>query len=117
MCVPVPMCASHRNCCTPLPLPLALPLPPCAPRLPAEPQMDVAPRQSFVAGIVPPAERTATLGLTNIGKSIGAAFGPLVTGFLVSHHRFDWAFYLCGGLKIVYDLALLYNFRHVKPQH
>jgi hypothetical protein len=54
-------------------------------RLPA--QMDVAPRQAFVAGVVPPGERTATMGITNIAKSIGAALGPLATGYLASRVR------------------------------
>jgi hypothetical protein len=30
---------------------------------------------------------------------------------------FSWAFYFCGGIKIVYDLALLFSCRNIKPQH
>ena len=30
---------------------------------------------------------------------------------------FAWAFFICGGLKIVYDLVLLFSCRHIKPQH
>lgn len=77
-------------------------------------QMDVAPRQSFVAGIVPAAERTATMGIVNVVKSLSASLGPLVTGFAAAGGSWTTVFALCGGLKIVYDLALLYFFGHVK---
>ena len=45
-------------------------------------QMDVVPRQSYVSGIVMPEERTTTMGITNIVRSLGAACGPLITGYL-----------------------------------
>jgi MFS family permease len=51
-------------------------------------QMDVVPRQSYVSGIVPAEERTATLGITNIVRSLGAACGPLATGFLAAEKHF-----------------------------
>lgn len=76
--------------------------------------MDVAPRQSFVAGIVPAAERTATMGVVNVVKSLSACLGPLVTGYAAAGGAWPAAFALCGGLKIMYDLALLYFFGHVK---
>ena len=78
-------------------------------------QMDVAPRQSFVAGIVSKSERTATLGIVNAVKSLSTSLGPLVTGILAAGHHWPVSFFLCGGLKIVYDLALLYSFKHIKP--
>ena len=77
--------------------------------------MDVAPRQSYVAGIVDKRERTATIGITNIVKSLGSSVGPLITGWLVSQNLFAVAFFMCGGLKIVYDVILLYNFSQIKP--
>ena len=42
-------------------------------------------------------ERTATIGITNICKSLGAAFGPLLTGWLAATNRFEYAFYGCGA--------------------
>ena len=51
-------------------------------------QMDVVPRQSYVSGIVPAEERTATMGITNIVRSLGAACGPLVVGFLSAGGHF-----------------------------
>ena len=78
-------------------------------------QMDVAPRQSFVAGIVLPQERTVMLGVINVVKSLAASFGPLATGYLAANNMWRWSFFSCGGLKIVYDMALLISARHLKP--
>ena len=50
--------------------------------------MDVVPRQSYVSGIVPAEERTATMGITNIVRSLGAACGPLATGYLSAGGHF-----------------------------
>jgi len=77
--------------------------------------MDVAPRQSYVAGVVNADERTASMGITNIAKSLASSLGPLLTGWLIQLEQFQVAFFLCGGLKIVYDLILLYSFSHIKP--
>ncbi|KAG2431941.1 hypothetical protein HYH02_013159 [Chlamydomonas schloesseri] len=80
-------------------------------------QMDVAPRSAYVAGVVPAEERSAAMGVINIAKSLGAAFGPLITGWLAQQGLFAWAFYLCGGGKIVYDLMLYFMFSHIHPEH
>ena len=77
--------------------------------------MDVAPSQSFVAGIVLPQERTAMLGMVNVVKSLAASFGPLATGYLAANDMWRWSFFLCGGFKIVYDIALLIGARHLTP--
>lgn len=76
---------------------------------------DVAPRQSFIAGIVLPEECTIMLGVVNVVKSLAASFGPLATGYLAANEMWRWSFFLCGGLKIVYDVALLVSARHLKP--
>ena len=57
------------------------------------------------------------MGITNIVKSLGAACGPLLTGWLSSRELFAWAFYLAGGIKIAYDLALLWSFSHMRAEH
>ncbi|PNH08187.1 hypothetical protein TSOC_005275 [Tetrabaena socialis] len=47
------------------------------------------------------------------------ATAMLFLRFTLSQARglFAWAFYLCGGIKIVYDLMLLWSFSHIKPEH
>ncbi|KAJ3342556.1 hypothetical protein HDU93_001943 [Gonapodya sp. JEL0774] len=78
-------------------------------------QMDVAPRTAYVSSIVPPTARTAVLGATNIVRSVAGSLGPAATGWLSVRGWFDVAFWACGGLKIVYDLLLLWSFDHIKP--
>ncbi len=79
-------------------------------------QMDVPTRQSYVMAVVAPDERSAASGVTAIARSIGASAAPVLTGiFLGIPALFSLPFYLCGGLKIVYDLLLFREFRAVKP--
>jgi MFS family permease len=75
-------------------------------------QMDVPTRQSFVASVVEPDERAAAGGVTNIFRSCGTMFAPLLAGVLLASPRtLSVPFFVAGGLKIVYDLALLTMFR------
>jgi MFS family permease len=77
-------------------------------------QMDVPTRQSFVASVVAPDERAAAGGVTNIFRSCGTMFAPLLAGLLLaSPQTLSVPFFVAGGLKIVYDLALLTMFRQV----
>jgi MFS family permease len=75
-------------------------------------QMDVPTRQSFVASVVAPDERSAAAGVTNIFRSCGAMLAPTLAGILMaSPATLSVPFYIAGGFKIVYDLALLAMFR------
>lgn len=48
--------------------------------------------------------------------SVGAALSPSLSGLFISiPGLFSVPFYLCGGLKIVYDLVLYRNFKALKP--
>ena len=78
-------------------------------------QMDVPARQSYVMSVVPPEERTAAASVTNVPRSLAAAFAPALGGFLLSHTTFGWPLILGGGVKILYDVLLLRQFAHVKP--
>ncbi|MEW6406060.1 MAG: MFS transporter, partial [Chloroflexota bacterium] len=79
-------------------------------------QMDVPTRQSYTVAVVAPDERSAASGITAIARSVGAALSPALTGiFLANAALFSLPFFLSGGLKIVYDLALYQSFMAVKP--
>jgi MFS family permease len=79
-------------------------------------QMDVPTRQSFVASVVAPDERSAAAGVTNIFRSCGAMLAPFLAGILLgSPKTMSMPFFLAGGLKIVYDVALLMMFRQTRP--
>lgn len=78
-------------------------------------QMDVPTRQSYVMAVVPPHERSAAAGITGVARTIGAALAPLAATPLVAAAPLaSLPFFIAGGLKIVYDLALLRSFRRVK---
>ena len=78
-------------------------------------QMDVPTRQSYIIAVVAPDERSAAAGVTSIARSVGAMFSPLLAGVFLSASLLSWPFFIAGGLKIVYDLALYRSFRALKP--
>jgi MFS family permease len=80
-------------------------------------QMDVPTRQSFVASVVAPDERSAAAGVTNIFRSCGAMLAPVLAGALLgSSETRSVPFFIAGGLKIAYDITLLLMFRHVREK-
>jgi MFS family permease len=78
-------------------------------------QMDVPTRSSYVMAVVTPPERPAAASITSLPRSLAAAASPAIAGALFAAGLEAWPFLICGGLKILYDLALLWTFRHVKP--
>jgi len=78
-------------------------------------QMDVPTRNSYVMAVVAPRERAAAAGVTSVPRSLASAVSPLIAGYLLGLSSFGWPLIAAGGLKIVYDLALLATFRTVRP--
>jgi MFS family permease len=79
-------------------------------------QMDVPTRQSYTMAVVSPDERSAASGITGIARTTGSSLSPIFVGpLMVSAALLNSVFFIAGGLKIVYDLALYYNFVHLKP--
>lgn len=78
-------------------------------------QMDVPTRSSYVMAVVTPAERTAAASVTAVPRSLASSLGPSVAGVLLATPFSGLPLVICGVLKIAYDLALLFSFRHVKP--
>ena len=77
-------------------------------------QMDVPTRQSYVIAAVDPTERTAAAGITGVARTAGAALAPVLAMPVIAGSM-DWLpFVAAGGLKIVYDLALLRSLRKVR---
>jgi predicted MFS family arabinose efflux permease len=77
--------------------------------------MDVPARQSYVMAVVPPEERAAAASVTNVPRSLAAAFAPLPSGLLLDYSLFGWPLLIGGGLKVLYDILLLIQFRAVRP--
>jgi MFS family permease len=78
-------------------------------------QMDVPTRTSYVMAVVTPAERTAAASVTAVPRSLTSAISPALSGALLSTSFAGLPLVVCGVLKIVYDLSLLFSFRHIKP--
>jgi len=78
-------------------------------------QMDVPTRTSYVMAVVTPAERAAAASFTAVPRSLASAVSPVMAGALLATSFATLPLILCGGLKIVYDVALLFSFRHIKP--
>jgi MFS family permease len=78
-------------------------------------QMDVPTRTSYVMAVVTPEERTAAASVTAVPRSLASAVSPALAGVLLSSGFLGLPLVVCGTLKIVYDLSLLFSFRHVRP--
>jgi predicted MFS family arabinose efflux permease len=78
-------------------------------------QMDVPTRSSYVMAVVTPPERPAAASVTSAPRSLAAAASPAMAGALFEAGFEAWPLIICGALKILYDFALLWAFRHIKP--
>ena len=77
-------------------------------------QMDVPTRTSYVMAVVTPPERAAAASVTAVPRSLASAISPSLAGFLLASPFTGLPLVVCGTLKIVYDAALLFSFRHLK---
>lgn len=78
-------------------------------------QMDVPTRTSYVMAVVTPQEQAAAASFTAVPRSLASSISPVFAGALLSASFPGLPLIICGVLKIVYDLALLATFRHIKP--
>lgn len=78
-------------------------------------EMDVPTRQSYVAAVVQPEERTFAAGVTNLVRNGAWAAASAVAGVFMQQVAFAAPLLLGGGLKIIYDGLLWRAFRHLAP--
>jgi len=78
-------------------------------------QMDVPTRTSYVMAVVTPAERATAASVTAVPRSLASSVSPIFAGALLTTALPGLPLIVCGIGKIVYDLALLYSFRRIKP--
>ena len=78
-------------------------------------EMDVPTRQSYIAAVVRPEERTFASGVTNLTRNTFWAAASSLAGFFMQHVAFGAPLVVGGGLKIVYDVLLYHSFRNVRP--
>jgi MFS family permease len=78
-------------------------------------EMDVPTRQSYVAALVEPEERTLASGITNITRNVFWAIGSATAGLLMQLLSFSAPLIVGGGAKVLYDALLYRSFRKIKP--
>jgi MFS family permease len=78
-------------------------------------EMDVPTRQSYVAALVKPSERTFASGIANLARNLFWAIGSGVAGVLMQVLTLSAPLLVGGGAKITYDLLLYRSFRRLKP--
>jgi MFS family permease len=77
-------------------------------------QMDVPTRQAFTLETVAQEERTHAAALTNAVRPAAAAIAPVFAGLALQSAAFGLPFFIAGGLKIIYDIAMLNLFAQSK---
>jgi len=78
-------------------------------------EMDVPTRQSYVAAMVQPSERTFASGITNLARNVFWAVGSASAGLLMQALTFSAPLIVGGGAKVAYDVLLFRSFRKLKP--
>ena len=80
-------------------------------------QMEVPTRQSYIVSLVRDEERMAATGITNIARNISQTISPSLAGYIIQSLSLFFAPFLIGGvLKVIYDIALFFSFRNIKPE-
>jgi MFS family permease len=78
-------------------------------------QMDVPARSSYVMAVVSERERAAAASFTLVPRSLAASLSPALRGGLFATPWAATPLVICGSLKILYDLLLLWQFGSLKP--
>ena len=77
-------------------------------------EMDVPTRQSYLASLVAPGERSFASAVTNVARNVGWAIGSAVGGALMQVFAFSAPLIVGAGTKIAYDLLLYRSFCRVR---
>jgi MFS family permease len=78
-------------------------------------EMDVPTRQSYLAAVVKPHERTYASGMANLTRTVSWAAAASLAGALMQNLSLAAPLVLGGSLKITYDLLLYRVFRRLRP--
>jgi MFS family permease len=78
-------------------------------------QMDQPTRQSYIMAVVKPEERTRVGGLINLPRSFTRAVSPTIATTLMQFVGFSLPFLIAGVVKSIYDIALYWTFKEIKP--
>lgn len=76
--------------------------------------MDVPIRQAYLTALVPPEERTAAAGVSNLTRNLAESVSPSITGAAFQSLAYSLPIVLSAVSGIIYDVALYVSFRQVK---
>ena len=76
--------------------------------------MDIPTRQSYSMAIVPPDLRTATAGVTNMGRTLAQTVSPGIAGLVAQSFTLGVPIVVGSVIKLAYNVALYAMFRNVK---
>ena len=80
-------------------------------------QMDIPPKQSYTMAIIDEDERATAAGVFSVSRNVAASIAPSFSGLTMSAGAIGLGlpFFVAGGLKMLYDVALYAVFKDVKP--
>ena len=78
-------------------------------------QMDVPTRQSYTMAIVRPEDRASVAALTNIPRTVAQGLSPGLSSYLIGAAQWGLPFFIGGGVKMAYDVAIYLTFKDVRP--
>lgn len=73
--------------------------------------MDIPTRQAYSMAIVPPEARTATAGVTNLGRTVAQTVAPLIAGPIAQNAALGVPIIIGAVIKLIYNGALYAMFR------
>lgn len=76
--------------------------------------MDIPTRQAYSMAIVPPEARTATAGVTNLGRTAAQTVAPLIAGPIAQAAALGVPIIIGSVIKLIYNGALYIMFRSVR---
>lgn len=76
--------------------------------------MDIPTRQAYSMAIVPPEARTATAGVTNLGRTVAQTAAPLMAGPIAAGAALGVPIIIGAAIKLIYNGALYIMFRAVR---
>jgi len=78
-------------------------------------EMDVPTRQSYLAALVNPTERTFASGITNLARNVFWVLGSGVAGLMMRVTTFSAPLLVGGAARVTYDVLLYRSFRGLRP--
>jgi predicted MFS family arabinose efflux permease len=78
-------------------------------------EMDVPTRQSYIVAVVAPGERALAMGFTTLTRNIAYAAAPIGAGLAMTGVALASPLFFGAAIKIVYDFALYFSFRRIRP--